>query len=160
MLLCSPRWLFIYPGVALFLLGLAGILVLLRGPLLIGHVGFDTNTLLVSAMVLLLGHQLVSLGTVAKFYAVQIGMHPETRSSEALRASFRLESWAGFGLLLAIAGGALLAFGVMLWQREGFGSLSYPDSLRIVIPAVTLVILGVQIIFNSFLISMVSRAHA
>ena len=47
----------------------------------------------------------------------------------------------------------------VIWKRVGFGLLSYPDSLRIVIPAVALIILGMQIIFTSFLISMVSRAH-
>jgi hypothetical protein len=144
----------------LITLGLAGGLALLPGPVRVGHVGFDTNTLLVCAMMLLLGHQLVSLGTVAKFYAVQIGMHPPSRSSDALRAAFRLESWAIIGLLLSLAGSALLGFGVLVWNKVGFGQLSYPDSLRIVIPAVTLVMLGMQIIFTSFLIGMVSRPHA
>jgi len=72
----------------------------------------------------------------------------------------QLESWAGVGLLLALAGAGLLAFGIFVWNQVGFGQLSYPGSLRIVIPAVTLIMLGMQIIFTSFLISMVSRAHA
>jgi glycosyltransferase involved in cell wall biosynthesis len=160
MLICSPRWLFIYPGLLLLVLGLAGALTLWPGPIRVGHVGFDTNTLLVFAMMLLLGHQLVSLGAVAKFYAVQIGMHPLTRDTEKLRSIFQLESWAGAGLLLALAGAGLLSFGIFAWNQVGFGQLSYPDSLRIVIPAVTLIMLGMQIVFTSFLISMVSRAHA
>ena len=160
MLICSPRWLFIIPGLALAALGLAGGLALLPGPVHVGRVGFDTNTLLVCAMMLLVGHQLVSLGVVAKFYAVQIGMHPPSRSSDTLRAAFRLESWAVAGLLLSVTGVVLLGFGVFVWNRVGFGHLSYPDSLRIVIPAVTLIMLGMQIIFTSFLIGMVSRAHA
>jgi hypothetical protein len=160
MLICSPRWLFIYPGLFLFFLGLAGGLVLWPGPIHIWHVGFDTNTLLVCAMMLLLGHQLVSLGTVAKFYAMQIGMHPQTRGAQMLHSVFKLESWASAGILLAVAGAGLLAFGIFAWNQVGFGQLSYPDSLRIVIPAVTLIMLGMQIVFTSFLISMVSRAYA
>jgi glycosyltransferase involved in cell wall biosynthesis len=160
MLICSPRWLFIYPGLLLFVLGLTGALALWPGPIHVGHVGFDTNTLLVCAMMLLLGQQLVSLGTAAKFYAVQIGMHPQTRGAERLRSIFQLESWAGAGLLLAIAGAGLLSFGIFAWNQVGFGQLSYPDSMRIVIPAVTLIMLGMQIVFTSFLISMVSRANA
>jgi len=116
--------------------------------------------LLVCAMMLLLGHQLVSLGTVAKIYAVQIGLHPQSRTSDALRTVFRLESWAMVGLLLSLAGVALLGFGVFVWNSVGFGRLSYPGSLRIVIPAVTLIMLGMQVIYTSFLISMVSRTHA
>ncbi|HET7086186.1 MAG TPA: glycosyltransferase family 2 protein [Rhizomicrobium sp.] len=159
MLICSPRWLFVYPGMLLAMLGIAGAALLLPGPVRIGHIGFDTNTLLVCAMMLLLGHQLISLGTVAKIYAVQIGLHPQSRSSEALRTAFRLESWALAGLLLSLAGVALLGFGVFVWNSVGFGQLSYPGSLRIVIPAVTLIMLGMQVIYASFLISMISRAH-
>lgn len=160
MLICSPRWLFVYPGLLLFALGLVGGLAMWRGPVHIGHVGFDTNTLLVCSMMLLLGHQLVSLGAVAKLYAVQIGMHPQTRGAKMLRAAFQLESWAGVGLLLALTGVGLLAFGILVWNQVGFGQLSYPNSLRIVIPAVTLIMLGMQIVFTSFLIGMVSRTHA
>ena len=160
MLICSPRWLFIYPGMLLAVLGLLGSVLLLAGPVRLGHIGFDTNTLLVCAMMLLLGHQLVSLGTVAKIYAVQIGLHPQSRTSDALRTVFRLESWAMVGLLLSLAGVALLGFGVFVWNSVGFGRLSYPGSLRIVIPAVTLIMLGMQVIYTSFLISMVSRTHA
>ena len=87
-------------------------------------------------------------------------MHPRSRSSDNLQNLFQLESWAGVGLLLALAGAGLLAFGIFVWNQVGFGQLSYPGSLRIVIPAVTLIMLGMQIIFTSFLISMVSRAHA
>ncbi|HKQ45317.1 MAG TPA: glycosyltransferase family 2 protein [Rhizomicrobium sp.] len=160
MLICSPRWLFLYPGLVLLILGLMGGLALMPGPVHVGHIGFDTNTLLVCAMMLLLGNQLISMGTVAKFYAVQIGMHPQSRSSDVLRATFGLERWAIIGLFFQLAGMALLGFGVFVWNKVGFGPLSYPDSLRIVIPAVTLIMLGTQIIFHSFLIGMVSRAHA
>jgi len=159
MLICSPRWLFLYPGLAMATIGLLGMLLLLPGAVHIAHVSFDTNTLLVCAMLLLLGQQLVSLGTVAKFYAVQIGMHPRSRSAERLQDMFHLEGWASAGLLLSLAGMGLLLFGVVIWHDVDFGLLSYPDSLRIVIPGVTLIMLGMQIIFGSFLISMVSRVH-
>jgi len=85
MLICSPRWLFIHPGLLLGALGLTGGLALLPGPVPCRARRFDTNTLLVCAMMLLLGHQLISLGTVAKIYAVQIGMHPKSRTSDTLR---------------------------------------------------------------------------
>jgi glycosyltransferase involved in cell wall biosynthesis len=159
MLICSPRWLFLYPGLAAAATGLIGMLILLPGTVQIGHISFDTNTLLVCAMMLLVGQQLISLGAVAKFYAVQIGMHPPSRHSERLHDAFHLEGWAGAGLLISLAGAGLLLFGVEIWHRVDFGTLSYPASLRIVIPGVTLIMLGVQLIFASFLISMVSRSH-
>jgi glycosyltransferase involved in cell wall biosynthesis len=159
MLICSPRWLFVYPGLLMAIVGLLGFVALLPGAIHLGHVSFDTNTLLVCAMMLLLGHQLVTLGTVAKFYAVQIGMHPQSRVADSLRAVLRLESLAGVGLLLTLAGIVQLLFGVFVWNQAGFGLLPYSASLRIVIPAVTLIMLGMQIIFTGFLISMVSRPH-
>ena len=159
MLICSPLWLFLYPGLVTALTGLIGMLALLPGAIHLGRVSFDTNTLLVSAMLLLLGQQLISLGAVAKIYAVQIGMHPQSRRSEKLLDAFNLEGWAGAGLLIALAGAGLLLFGVEIWHRVDFGMLSYPASLRIVIPGVTLIMVGVQLIFASFLISMVSRGH-
>jgi len=159
MLICSPRWLFLYPGLLLALGGLGGMLALLHGPFRVGHVGFDTNTLLVCAMALLLGHQLMSLGAIAKLYAVQIGMHPRSGSADILLSVFRLERWTGAGLILSLAGVGLLSWAVWTWNRAAFGALSYPDSLRIVIPAVTLIMLGMQIVFTSFLISLVSKAY-
>jgi hypothetical protein len=159
MLICSPRWLFLYPGLAMAAMGLLGMLLLLPRAVHVAHVSFDTNTMLVCAMLLLLGQQLVSFGTVAKFYAVQIGLHPLSRSAERLHGVFHLESWAAAGLLLSLAGVGLLLFGVIIWRDTNFGPLSYPDSLRIVIPGVTLIMLGMQIVFGSFLISMVSRVH-
>lgn len=161
MLICSPRWLFIYPGLLLMAAGLLGFIALLPGPINFGHVIFDTNTLLVCAMMLLMGHQITNLGIVAKLFALQIGMHPSTSSREmnALRLFFRLESWAGTGLVLFLIGVGLLSLGVLVWNHAGFGTLSYSGSLRIVIPGVTLVMLGVQIIFTSFLISMVGRTY-
>jgi glycosyltransferase involved in cell wall biosynthesis len=161
MLICSPRWLFVYPGLLLMVAGLLGFVALLPGPIHLGRVMVDTNTLLVCAMLLLMGHQIVSLGVVAKLFALQIGMHPPlpSRGLDALRLFFQLESWAGFGLVLFLLGLGVLSFGVLVWNRAGFGMLSYSESLRIVIPGVTLIMLGVQVIFTSFLISMVGRTY-
>jgi glycosyltransferase involved in cell wall biosynthesis len=159
MLICSPRWLFIYPGIVFIVAGGGGGIALLPGPVRVGHVAFDTNTLLVCAMMLLLGHQLVSLGTVAKFYAMQIGMHPQSPIVKAMRVIFNLERNALLGLMFWFSGIGLLIFGIQIWHEIGFGLMSYPDSLRIVVPAITLIMLGTQIIFSSFLISMVSAAQ-
>jgi glycosyltransferase involved in cell wall biosynthesis len=158
MLIFSPRWLFIYPGLALGLAGVIGTAALLPGPVHLGAIGFDTNTLLVSVMLILLAHQLISMGVVAKTYAIQIGMHPPIGRGERMSRGFHLEAWAGGGLLLVLAGLALLAFGVLAWRQAGFGPISYPDSLRIVIPSVGLIMLGMQVIFASFLINIVSRS--
>jgi len=158
MLIFSPRWLFLYPGLLLGSIGMIGTAALLPGPLQLGAIGFDTNTLLISVMLILLAHQLVSMGVVAKVYSAQIGMHPNTGRGLQIARGFYLGASSGGGFLLVLAGTALLAKGVLAWGEVGFGHMSYPDSLRIVIPAVGLIVLGTQVIFASFLINIVSRS--
>lgn len=158
MLICSPLWLFVYPGILLAVCGLIAMSLLIHGTIRVFGIGWDTNTLLVSAMAVLLGHQLLVLGATAKLYAVQIGMHPSSKSGEIFKSLFHLETWSLAGGFLVITGIGLMLHGIGVWKAADFGALSYPDSLRIVIPAVTLIMIGAQTIFSSFLISMVSRS--
>jgi hypothetical protein len=73
---------------------------------------------------------------------------------------YSIEAGIIAGLIFAAIGAALLVSGVMLWEHAGFGNLSYPDSLRIVIPGVTLVVLGVQTISNGFIFHILLRTHS
>lgn len=154
MLLYSPSWLFLAPGCLFFLLGAVSGGVLLSGPVQIGGIGFDTNTLLVSAMAMLLGFNLIAFAAFAKVFAISEGLLPEEPRLSKLFRYVTLEVGIVIGLLCMLAGLALLGGGVLYWGRHGFGPLSYPDSLRLVIPAVTALTLGAEIIFSSFFMSM------
>jgi hypothetical protein len=154
MLLFSPRWLFFIPGCVLFVLGLLMTAILLPGPLLIGGVNFDTNTLLVSAMAILVGFKLIMFWVFAKVFAVSSGLLPPDPRSERLSRLLKLEAGLAAGAALILTGLGFLIWGVFVWKRHEFGSLSYPESLRIVIPGVTGIILGVEVIFSSFFLSV------
>jgi hypothetical protein len=154
MLLHCPMWLFCMPALVLFAAGTALGIRLLAGPIRVGNVAFDTNTLLVCSMCILLGVQIGFFGIFARVFATLNGMLPPSSRLQRLLSSLNLER----GLLSAgtvlVAGGALLVNALLAWKHAGFGAMSYPESLRRVIPAVTMITLGVQIGFSSFFLSL------
>lgn len=154
MLLLSPRWLFLLPGTALALSSLAAFLALSFGPVAVGGVVFDTNTLIVAASGLVTGVQAVLFGVVARAFAAQAGILPPTPLVTRLRRVHPVETGLLAGSTLLLAGLAYLAVALEAWREAGFGPLSYPDSLRLVVPAVTLVALGVQLTFAGFALAV------
>lgn len=156
MLLYTPRWLFLMPGMLLFLLGALGFVALLPGPFSLGAVSFDTNTLLISMMCIVIGFQLVGFSVFARTYAVVEGLLPKSKRLDRTMRFFQLEYGLVLGLLLFLAGMSLLVWSVFYWKQSDFGIMSYPDSLRIVIPGVTAVTLGLQIIFTSFFLNILN----
>jgi len=154
MLLFSPRWLFLVPGSVLALFGAVAGGALLFGPVQVGAVGFDTNTLLVCAMAVLLGFKLMVLAIFSKAFAISEGLLPPDPSFGRLFRAATLEMGFVIGLSVVLVGLGLLGWGLVYWERRGFGPLSYPGSLRLVIPGVTALTLGVEIIFSSFFLSV------
>jgi hypothetical protein len=154
MLLFSPRWLFLYPGLALMLAGLAVTLALLPGPFAIGKVHFDVHTLLFSALSVVLGFQAVSFAVLGKFFAVRAGLQPpEARFEHWLRYA-TLEAGLIAGSLLLLAGLGLWASAVWLWGERGFGPLQPANTLRWVIPGALCLMLGCQLVLTTFLLSV------
>ena len=84
MLLYSPRWLFVFPGMIMFLLGLFGVAILSGGPIVVDNVTFSVNTHIVSAMATMLGFQIITFGVFAKSYAVLHGLLPAGAPSDRL----------------------------------------------------------------------------
>jgi hypothetical protein len=154
MLLYSPRWLFLLPGFAIFLAGLMLGIMLMPGPLPLGRVRLDTNALLVAALAVLVGFQLVTFAVFSKVFAISEGLLPSDPRLTRVFNLVTLEVGIVVGILCAGAGVATLGWQVLAWQRQDFGALSYPASLRVVIPAVTAITLGIQIVFSSFFLSI------
>jgi glycosyltransferase involved in cell wall biosynthesis len=154
MLLHSPRWLFLYPGGLLILLGLAGCIWLLPGPRVVHGVEFDVHTLLYSFVFILLGFQLLASAVFTKVFAVSEGLLPEDRRLSCAFRYVKLETGlAAGGVLVAFGmGGSILA--VSGWAIERFGPLNAGQMLRIVMPSVFALMLGAQIILGSFFLSI------
>lgn len=160
MLLQSPRWLFLYPGLLLILLGLAVSAWLLPGPRFVHGIGLDVHTLLYALASVLLGFQLVAFAVFTKVFAISEGLLPEDPRLNRIFRYITLETGLAVGGLLVAVGicGSIVA--VSGWARESFGALDSGHMLRIVMPSVFSLTLGVQIIFSSFFLSILGlRRH-
>jgi glycosyltransferase involved in cell wall biosynthesis len=155
MLMYSPRWLFLYPGLLLMIVGGVTGLLLLPGPILLTeHVGLDVHTLLFAFAAVLIGFQAVSFAAFARIYALSEGLLPGDPLVNRLFKTFTLEVGLAAGALLLVGGlgGAIVA--VVRWSQTGFGGLDARVVLRTAIPSATAICLGAQIILTSFLFSL------
>ena len=160
LLLYSPRWLFLYPGTVLILLGLGVCAWLLPGPKILNEIEFDVHTLLYAFASVLLGFQLVAFAMFTKVFAISEGLLPEDPRLSHAFEYITLETGLAFGGLLIAGGigGSILAFSG--WAKSSFGELDPVRILRIVMPSVFSLTLGVQIICSSFFLSILGlRRH-
>ena len=160
MLLFSPRWLFLYPGLALFSSGAVVGALLETGPKQIGPATFDIHTLLLAAFSCLIGYQLVVFAVFTKVFAMQQGFHPPNPGYTEMFRYMKLETGLAIGGLMLLAGVAGAAVAVWSWGAVGFGALDPRVTMREVIPAALLLTLGVQTIFASFFLSILGIDEA
>ncbi len=154
LLLYSPRWLFLYPGALLMLLGLAAGGWLLPGPRSIGNVTFDVHTLLYAASAVVIGFQAINFAVFTKIFAISEGLLPD---DPRLNKTFRyvtLEVGLIVGGTLLLAGLASSIYTLSFWEARSFGPLDPSRTLRLIIPAGTALTLGCQIILSSFFLSI------
>lgn len=149
----SPRWLYLLPGILLMLLGL-GLGGLVYGGIRVGSAVLDAHTLLFASLFVILGYQSILFGGLTKIFAIGERLMPLDQKWSRLFETVTLERGLLVGLLLLSAGTVLLGWSVALWWKTGFGDLDYTSTMRIVIPGVTLVALGVQTIWSSFFMSL------
>ena len=154
LLLYSPRWLFLYPGMFLIFFGLAATLWLLPGPRQIGHVVFDVHTLLYTLMSILLGFQAVAFATFTKVFAISEGLLPEDPRLTRMFRYVTLELGLFVGIILVLLGVAGTLLAVSDWRARQFGELNPSQMLRLVSPAVVALTLGFEVILSSFFLSV------
>lgn len=154
MLIFSPRWLFLAPGLVLTAAGALVAVPLSLAAVPSGRVMFDVGTLLVACMAVIIGLQLVTFALFTKVFAIAEGLLPQDAKFARLFKCFTLEKGIAAGIVVWLAGTFLLLRAWVIWQQAGFGTLPYADNLRRLIPAVTLLVLGIQVIFSSFFMSV------
>jgi glycosyltransferase involved in cell wall biosynthesis len=154
LLMYSPRWLFLYPGLALIALGLLANALVLPGPLHVGSVIFDVHTLIIAMSAILVGTQIVIFFLLAKQYATKAGLLPLSPRYGWFLRIMSLERAVILGSLLLVLGAAGIVGAVVLWENKSFGVLDYREMMRLVVPSVTLLGLGVQFIMGGFLSSI------
>ena len=154
LLMYSPRWLFLYPGLLLMLLGTLGCALLLPGPFVFHGIGFDVHTLLYAFVFILLGFQFVAFAVFSKVFAITEGLLPADPRLQRMFRWVSLETGLVIGTLLVVVGIAGSVFAVSHWERTSFGALNPERMLRVVMPSVFALSLGVQIVTSSFFLSI------
>ena len=160
LLLFSPRWLFMYPGAFLLVAGLLGEALLLPGPMSLGGLTLDVHTMLYAACASVAGMQLLTFAVFAKVFAVDQGILPETDRVRAFRRWFSLEVGLAIGTVCLVSGLALSVYSLLTWDRTSFGAMDPQSGMRIVIPALTFMLLGFQTLFSSMFLGVLAlRPH-
>ncbi len=146
LLMYSPRWLFLYPGLALMFLGFVATIWFMTQP--------RVHTLLYSATALIIGFQIVSFAIFTKAFAISEGLLPEDRKLRRFLRYINLEVGLIIGVILFLVGIGGSVYALYTWNAQLYGALDPAVTMRIVIPSVTALGLGVQVIFSSFFLSV------
>jgi hypothetical protein len=154
LLLYSPRWLFMYPGLGLIAVGLLTGLWLLPGPRTIGGITLDVHTLLYAATAIVVGFQAVTFAVFTKIFAISEGLLPEDPRLNKLYRYITLEVGLIAGAVLLLIGLLGSIWALSSWSHRSFGPLDHTGVLRIVTPSITMIVLGVQTILSSFFLSI------
>jgi len=152
LLVYSPRWLFLYPGVILMLAGILLSVWLLPGPRKISDVTFDINTLLYGAFFILLGLQLVLFSLFSRVFSASVGLLPVEKEDQFSIPS--LERGIVLGVMMMIIGFLSSIGAIIYWSRNQFGPIDPSLSMRLAIPGIVTFAAGTQILFSSFFISI------
>jgi len=156
LLLFSPRWLFLYPGLALLAVGLALTTALYFTPLRFMGAGLDIHSMLYASAAALLGMQLCLFALFARVSAQNAGLLPRRPSLDRFLKALSLERGLLLGLLIAAIGFFWSAAAFWQWREAGFGALDPRVVMRDTIPAASLMVAGMEITLASFLLSVLS----
>jgi len=157
LLIFAPKFLFLYPGVALLLAGLTGVIGLVAGDVHIGGVEFSIQTMIFAAMAVLMGSQLIGLSVMARRYGTIAGMWPESGLMRRVRNWFSVERACVLGGLMlagAIAGAVTATW---IWASSGFGQLNPAALMRLTIPSMLLGCVGLQMVVTAFFIGLLDQ---
>jgi len=159
LLLYSPRWLFLYPGMILFLVGLVLGGVLLAGPIQIGEHALDVSALVYSMAAVLIGFQAILFAAFSRAFVANEGLMPPSPGMQKAFKILNLERGLIIGLLLLIVGIGLAIYGFIHWGSSDFGALDARDAVRLAVPAATLSVLGFETIMGSFFLSVLGLSR-
>jgi Glycosyl transferase family 2 len=154
LLLFSPRWLFFYPGLIMLGVGLIVGAAIIPGPLDIGGVKLDVDTLAAASALMTIGLQAILFAIFTSVYASNEGFLPPSVAVSRLRRIWTLERGLAVGAVLGLAGIAGGIASLDFWYGFTFGRLPYDTVLRLVLPSTTALVMSCQIIFGTFFLSI------
>lgn len=154
LLMYSPRWLFLYPGVALMLIGaIVGALVL-PGPLHLGNITLDLHTLVYAAAMIAVGFQAILFAVFTKAFAMNAGLLPWDQQLEKVFKVVTLEVGLLAGLFMLVLGLGGTLYALITWSGRSFGPLDLHNTMRVAVPSALLLSLGSEVVLSSFFLSI------
>jgi glycosyltransferase involved in cell wall biosynthesis len=159
LLMYSPTWLFLIPGLIIMLIGLLGTFAFIFGNLKIASVVLGVHSRLYLGAMVVVGFQMIIFSLFAKTYAVNSGMHPKVDRMTNFLKKITLEKGLISGFVLTIIGIGLTIYAMIMWEQAEWGKLDPVDVMPITIPAVYLIIIGVQLMFSSFFLGILNISY-
>lgn len=156
LLLYSPKWLFFYPGIVLTILGILISIPLLFGPVQLGRITLDINTLMYASLLTIIGMQSVLFSVFTHIFGVNSNLLPQDQVTDKFLSRAGLEQGLIIGAFMIILGFASSLGAVIYWSNNRFGDIDPTFSMRLVIPGAVLFTLGFEILFASFFISILN----
>ena len=156
LLLFSPRWLFLYPGLALLAAGIALTTALYFTPLHFLGAGLDIHSMLYASAAALLGMQLCLFALFARVSAQNAGLLARHAGLQQLLRTLTLERGLLLGLTVAVCGLVWSGAAFWEWREAGFGALDPRVVMRDTIPAASLMVGGMEIMLAAFLLSLLN----
>lgn len=159
LLLHSPDWLFLYPGMVFCILGLVITVSLMFGPVTLGGVTFDIHTMLYGSAMIMIGANMIFFSLFTRIYAIRTRFIPTKENVATRLAGITTEKGAIAGVILTLAGIVMTVLAFMVWKHTAFGDLNPQEMMRMTIPALTLMVVGIEMIFASFFIGILNIKH-
>ncbi|HEV7719206.1 MAG TPA: glycosyltransferase [Arsenicitalea sp.] len=160
LLLFSPRWLFLYPGIAMVLFGLIVGGILLPGSVhLTPRIEIGIHTFLVAAMSIVVGLQSISFAMIGRRFASRYGFIPPSAKFDRVLEALSLERILVVAVVLMAIGIVALLWGFSQWAGRGFGPLNTESTLRVMILAMTALVAGFQLMMSGFMSSIINIPH-
>lgn len=157
LLMFSPRWLFFYPGLFMFFIGLVCIAALLPGSLTLGGITFGFNSLILASTLLTVGTQVIIFALLSKQYAIQHGLLPADPKFDRLLSAMSLERALVIGVTIFVLGSIGALNVIFRWGHAGYGQLDI-EIVRIMIVSSAAMVIGIQIAFSAFFSSILRLA--
>jgi glycosyltransferase involved in cell wall biosynthesis len=154
LMMYSPNWTFLYPGLILSVVGLLMMVIIGVGPTKIGNVNFGINTMMYGSASLLVGVNIILFSMFTKAYALSSGFIPNSPKTIGIFEKFTVEKGVVIGVALTLLGIAATIFAFIIWGNNSFGNLQPESIMKITIPATTLIAIGIELIFASFFLGI------
>jgi glycosyltransferase involved in cell wall biosynthesis len=155
LLMFSPKWLFLFPGLFIIFVSLVFGSLLFFNPIKVNGVVFDIHTLIVSSFALLIGVQFVFFHSFVKIYSITSGIIPSDNKFENIFKFFTLERGLLVGIFFFFLGAFIMLNNFISWSSAGFSDLIPTYFVRRILSGIVPFILGIQIIIYSFIFSII-----